>query len=72
MEKVFVKSGLVVGDLSYKIYDDVIDDMKFHETRFRQIIPPSREIHTNCLIDSYKRITNKTFSEVGHETHNMR
>lgn len=72
MEKVFVKSGLVVGDLSYKIYDDDIDDMKFHETRFRQIIPHSREMSTNHPIDSCSRIVNKTFSEVGHETQNMR
>lgn len=40
--------------------------------RFRQIIPPSREIHSFRYIDNCIREVNETFSEAGHETHNMR
>ena len=74
MEKVFVKSGIVKGDLSFKTYE--IYDFSFIErcsdVRFRKIIPPPREIHSGHFIDSYIRDTNETFSEAGHETHNMR
>ena len=74
MEKVFVKSGIVQGDLSYKIYE--IYDFSFIErcsdVRFKKIIPPSREIHSGYSINSYIRDINETFSEAGHETHNMR
>ena len=74
MEKVFVKSGIVQGDLSYKIYE--IYDFPFIErcskVQFRKIIPPSREFHSTHFIDSYIRDTNETFSDVAHETHNMR
>ena len=74
MEKGFVKSGIVKGDLSFKTYD--IYDFSFIEgcsdVRFRKIIPPSREIHSGYTINSYIRDTNETFSEAGHETHNMR
>ena len=74
MEKVFVKSGIVKGDLSFKTYD--IYDFSFvrrcSRIRFRQIIPLSREIHSVHCIDSYNTVINETFSEVGHETHNMR
>ena len=73
MEKVFVKSGIVKGDLSYKIYE--IYDFSFikrcSDVRFKKIIPPSREIHSIHCIDSYNTVTNETFSEVGHEIHNM-
>ena len=75
MEKVFVKSGIVKGDLSYKTYE-IYDFSTFlkrcSKVRFRKIIPPSREIHSIRSIDSYIRDTNETFSEAGHETHNMR
>lgn len=74
MEKVFVKSGIVKGDLSFKTYE--IYDFSFVRRcsgiRFRQTIPPSREIHSTRSIDSYITVTNETFSEAGHETHNMR
>ena len=74
MEKVYVKGGIVKGDLSCKIYE--ICDFSFMErcskVQFRKIIPPSREIHTIRTIDSYIRDVNETFSEAGHETHNMR
>lgn len=74
MEKVFVKSGIVQGDLSSKIYE--LYDFSFVRRclgiRFRQIIPISREIRSVHCIDSYNTVTNETFSEVGHETHNMR
>ena len=39
---------------------------------FRKIIPPAREIHSGYSINSYIRDINETFSEAGHETHNMR
>ena len=74
MKKVFVKSGIVQGDLSSKIYE--IYDFSFIErcskVRFRKIISPYREIHSSYSLDSYIRDINETFSEVGHETHNMR
>ena len=74
MEKVFVKSGIVQGDLSYKIYE--IYDFPFIErcskVQFRKIIPPYRDIYSSYSIDSYIRDVNETFSEAGHETHNMR
>lgn len=74
MEKVFVKSGIVRGDLSSKIYE--LYDFSFvrrcYRIRFRKIIPPSREIHSGYSINSYIRDINETFSEAGHETHNIR
>ena len=75
MEKVFVKSGIVKGDLSYKIYDETYDISfikRCSKVRFRKIIPPSREIHSGYSIDNFIRDVNETFSEAGHETHNMR
>ena len=73
MEKVFVKSGIVKGDLSYKIYEEIYDfSFITSKVQFRKIIPPSREIHSARSIDSFIRDTNETFSEAGHETHNMR
>ena len=74
MEKVFVKSGIIKGDLSFKTYE--IYDFSFVRRcsgiRFRQIIPPSREIHSIRSIDNCIREVNETFSEAGHETHDMR
>lgn len=74
MEKVFVKSGIARGDLSSKIYE--LYDFSFvrrcYRIWFRQIIPLSREIHSIHCIDSYNTVINETFSEAGHETHNMR
>ena len=75
MEKVFVKSGIVKGDLSYKTYDEIYDISfikRYSKVRFRKIIPPSREIHSGHSIDSFIVDTNETFSEAAHETHNMR
>ena len=72
MEKVFVKSGVVQGDLSFKIHEIYDFSRRCSRVRFRQIIPPSREIHSSYSIDSYIRDVNETFSEAGHETHNMR
>lgn len=42
------------------------------KVQFRKIIPPYRDIYSSCSIDSYIRDVNETFSEAGHETHNMR
>ena len=75
MERVYVKSGVVKGDLSYKIYE-IYDFPTFlkrcSKVQFKKIIPPSREFHSTHFIDSYIRDTNETFSEAAHETHNMR
>ena len=75
MERVYVKSGVVKGDLSYKIYE-IYDFSTFlkrcSKVQFKKIIPPSREIHSGYSIDSYIRDINETFSEAGHETQNMR
>ena len=73
MERVCVKSGIVKGDLSYKIYEEIYDfSFITSKVQFRKIIPPYRDIYSSCSIDSYIRDVNETFSEVGHETHNMR
>ena len=64
MEKVFVKSGIIKGDFSFV--------RRCSGIRFRKIIPPSREIHSGYSIDNFIRDVNETFSEAGHETHNMR
>lgn len=72
MEKVFVKSGIVQGDLSFKIHEIYDFSRRCSRIRFRKIIPPSREIHSSYSLDSYIRDVNETFSEAGHETHNMR
>ena len=72
MEKVFVKSGIVQGDLSFKIHEIYDFSRRCSRIQFRKIISPSREIHSSYSLDSYIRDINETFSEVGHETHNMR
>lgn len=75
MEKVYVKSRIIQGDLSYKTYDEIYDISfikRCSKVRFIKIIPPSREIHSIRSIDNYIREVNETFSEAGHETHNMR
>lgn len=72
MEKVFVKSGVVQGDLSFKIHEIYDFSRRCSRIRFRQIIPISREIRSVHCIDSYNTVINETFSEAGHETHNMR
>ena len=72
MEKVFVKSGIVQGDLSFKIHEIYDISRRCSRIRFRKIISPSREIHSSYSLDSYIRDVNETFSEAGHETHNMR
>ena len=71
MEKVFVKSGIVQGDLSFKIHEIYDFSRRCSRIRFRKIISPSREIHSSYSLDSYTRDVNETFSEAGHETHNM-
>ena len=72
MERVYVKSGVVQGDLSFKIYGMYDFSRRCSRVRFRQIIPPSREIHSIRSIDNCIREVNETFSEAGHETHDMR
>ena len=72
MEKVFVKSGIVQGDLSFKIHEIYDFSRRCSRIRFRKIISPSREIHSSYSLDSYIRDVNETFSAAGHETHNMR
>ena len=72
MEKVFVKSGIIQGDLSFKIHEIYDFSRRCSRIRFRKIISPSREIHSSYSLDSYIRDVNETFSEAGHETHNMR
>lgn len=72
MERVYVKSGIVEGDLSFKIHEIYDFSRRCSRVRFRQIIPPSREIHSFRYIDNCIREVNETFSEAGHETHNMR
>ena len=72
MERVYVKSGVVQGDLSFKIYGIYDFSRRCSRVRFRQIIPLSREIYSFRYIDNCIREVNETFSEAGHETHNMR
>ena len=73
MEKVFVKSGVVKGDLSCKIYEEInVFSFITSKVWFGKIISPSREIHSSYTLDSCIRDINETFSEAGHETHNMR
>ena len=72
MEKVFVKSGVVQGDLSFKINEIYDFSRRCSRIQFRKIISPSREIHSSYSLDSYIRDVNETFSEAGHETHGMR
>ena len=72
MEKVFVKSGIVQGDLSFKIHEIYDFSRRCSRIQFRKIISPSREIHSVHCIDGYNTVINETFSEAGHETHNMR
>lgn len=73
MERVFVKSGVVQGDLSFKIHEIYDFSRRCSRIRFRKIIPPLRERDSIAhFIDDCIRDANETFSEAGHETHNMR